>query len=95
MCGTLHTQRYDQLHAEETATQRVKGQGDVLDDSAMDRGRERSTRTHFPQMLFYLVGLTLSRRAAGGETGNVNEGTAMPHVTFGSHRGILCRSTAS
>ena len=95
MCGMLHTQRYDQLHAEETATQRVKGHDDVSDDSAVDRGRERSTRTHFPQMLFYLVGLTLSRSAAGGETGNVNEGTAMPHVIVGSHRGTLCRSTAS
>ena len=81
----LHTQRYDQLHAEETATQRVKGQGDDSEESAMDRGRERSMWTHFPQMLFYLVGLTLPHRAAGGETGNVNEGTAMPHVTFGSH----------
>ena len=95
MCGTLHTQRYDQLHAEETATQRVKAQGDDSYENVMDRGRERSMRTYFPQMLFYLVGLTVSRSAAGGETGNVNEGTAMPHVTFGSHRCTLCRSTTS
>ena len=88
-------QRYDQLHAEETATQRAKGQGDVSEENAMDRGRERSMRTYFPQMMFYLVGLTLPHRAAGGETGNVNEGTAMPHVIVGSHRGTLCRSTAS
>ena len=64
-------QRYDQLHAEETATQRVKGQGDVSDDSAMDRGPKRSTRTHSPQMLFYLVGFTLPHRAVGGVDTNL------------------------
>ena len=48
MCGTLHMQRYDQLHAEETATQRVKGQCDDPEESAMDRGRERPMWTHSP-----------------------------------------------
>ena len=85
MYGTLHMQRYDQLHAEETATQRVKGQRDDPEESAMDRGRERPFRTHSPT----------DARAVGGETGDVNEGTAMPPVIIESHRGTLCRSTAS
>ena len=66
-------QRYEQLHAEETATQRVKGQRDDPEESAMDRGRERPCGPIPPQMLLYLIGLTLPHGAVGEVDTNLME----------------------
>ena len=73
MCGTLHSQRYDQLHAEETATQRVKGQCDDPEESAMDCGRVRACGPIPHKMLPYLAGLTPPHRADGGVGANLME----------------------
>ena len=73
MYGTLHMQRYEQLHAEETATQRVKGQCDDPEESAMDCGRERPCGAIPHKMLPYLAGLTLPHRADGGVDANLME----------------------
>ena len=73
MYGMLHKQRYEQLHAEGTATQRAKGQRDDPEESAMYCGRVRPCGTTPHKMLPYLAGLTLPHRADGGVDANLME----------------------
>ena len=68
----LHKQRYEQLDAEGTATQRAKGQRDDPEESAMYCGRVRPCGTTPHKMLPYLAGLTLPHRADGGVDANLN-----------------------
>ena len=69
----LHKQRYEQLDAEGTATQRAKGQRDDPEESAMYCGRVRPFGTIPHKMLPYLAGLTLPHRADGGVDANLME----------------------